>query len=114
MDTSYTNQIEQTPLITNLYHNQPFDTLQGRKNGLRSESSAISTPNDTQKQLEPITLSIHNGKDQGTDTKYVMKTTLSYISFRVTNPTSISVQLDPFTIFLKTYRRKKRTDAKQH
>ena len=40
-----------------------------------------------------------------------MKTTLSYISFLIKNPTSISVQLDPFTIFLKTYRRK---DAKQY
>jgi len=114
MDTSYTNQIEHIPLIKNLYYNQPFNTFQRRKNELRNKSSTTSTPNDTQNQLEPITLSIYNGKDQGSDTKYVMKTTLSYISFLVTNPTYISVQFDPFTIFLKTYRRKKRTDAKQH
>ena len=111
MNTSYPNQIEHIPLIKNLYYNQPFNTFQRGNNELRNKSSTTSPANDTQNQLEPITISIYNGKNQETDTTYVMKTTLSHISFLITNPTSISVQLDPFTIFLKTYRRK---DAKQY
>jgi len=113
MNTSYPNQIEHIPLIKNLYYNQPFNTFQRGNNELRNKSSTTSPAKDTQNQLEPITLSIYNGKNQETDTTYVMKTTLSYISFRVTNPNYISVTLDPLTIFLKTYRRKKRTGTKK-
>jgi len=113
MNTSYPNQIEHIPLIKNLYYNQPFNTFQRRNNELRNKSSTTSPSNDTQNQLEPITLFIYNGKNQETDITYVMKTTLSYISFRVTNPNYINVTLDPFTIFLKTYRRKKRTGTKK-
>jgi len=114
MDIFHKHQIDRRPHITNLYHNQPFQTCPKRTNKQMSEPMHITTSNDANKQLEPIVLYKHINEDQRPEIQYVMKTTLSHISFRITNPTAISIQPDPFPIILRTYRRKKRTDAKQH
>ena len=106
MDIFYTQYIDHIPQTTTLYYNQPFQTIPISTNEQTSKSMPTSTSNDANKQLEPVVLYTHLSKDQRPDIQYVMKTTLSYISFLITNPISISVQLDPFTIILKTYRRK--------
>ena len=111
MDIFYTQYIDHIPQTTTLYYNQPFQTIPISTNEQTSKSMPTSTSNDANKQLEPVVLYTHLSKDQRPDIQYVMKTTLSYISFLIKNPTSTSVQLDPFTIFLKTYRRK---NAKQY
>ena len=111
MDIFYKQQIDHKPYNINLYHNQPFQTSPISTNEQTSESLPTTTSNDANKRLEPVVLYTHLSKDQRSDIQYVMKTTLSHISFLIKNPTSISVQLDPFIIFLKTYRRK---DAKQY
>ena len=105
------HQIYHIPHITILYHNQPFQTSPISTNEQTSESLPTATFNDANKQAEPIVLYKHLSKDQRSDIQYVMKTTLSYISFLITNPTAISVQLDPFTTILKKYRPK---HAKQY
>jgi len=111
MDIFYKHQIDHRPHIIILYRNQPFQTSAININEQTSESLPTETLNDANKQAEPIVLHKHLSKDQRSDIQYVMKTTFSYISFLITNPTSISVQLDPFTITLKTYRR---NHAKQY
>jgi len=111
MDIYYAHHINHRPHSIDLYHNQPFQTSPISINEQTSESLPTSTANYANKRLEPIVLYTHLSKDQKNDTQYVMKTTFSYISFLIKNPTSISVQLDPFTIFLKTYRYK---NAKQY
>jgi len=73
-----------------------------------------ATSNDANKQLEPIVLYTHINKDQRLNTKYVMKTTLSYISFWITDPTFISLQSDPLLLRLTAPCYKKRTNHKNH
>jgi len=114
MDIFYTHHIDHKPQIINLYYNQPFQTCPLRTNEQTGESLQTATSNDTDKQLEPVVLYTHISKDQKTDIQYVMKTSLSHISFLVTNPTSISLQSDPFLILLTAYCHKQRTDAKAH
>ena len=114
MDIFYTHHIDHKPQIINLYYNQPFQTCPLRTNEQTGESLQTATSNDTDKQLEPVVLYTHISKDQKTDIQYVMKTSLSHISFLVTNPTSISLQSDPFLILLTAPCHKKRTDAKAH
>ena len=111
MDIYYAHQIDHRPHSIDLYHNQPFQTSPINTNQQTSEPLPTIISNDVNKHLEPVVLYTHLSKDQRSDIQYVMKTTLSYISFLIKNPTSTSVQLDPFTIFLKTYRRK---NAKQY
>jgi len=107
------HHIEYMPHTINLYQNQSFQAWPLRTNTQTSESPATATSNDENKQLELVALYTHISKDQSSDIQYVMKTTLSHISFLITNPTSINVQLDPFTISLKTYRQKKRQTVSQ-
>jgi len=114
MDIFYIHQIDHRPHITNLYHNQPFQPRPLRTNEQTSESLPTATSNDANKQLEPVVLYTHISKDQRSDIQYVMKTTLSHISFLITNPTSISLQSDPFLIHLTAPCHKKRTDSKAH
>jgi len=114
MDILHKHQIDHRLQIINLYHNQPFQTCPLRTNEQTSESSTTATSNDENKQLEPVVLYTHFSKDQRSDIQYVMKTTLSHISFQITNPTTISLQSDPFLIRLTASCHKKRTDAKAH
>jgi len=111
MDICYMHHIEHMPHTINLYQNQSFQAWPIRTNTQTSESPATVTSNDENKQLELVALYTHISKNQSSDIQYVMKTTLSHISFLITNPTSINVQLDPFTISLKTHRQK---SAKQY
>jgi len=108
------HQIDHKPHITTLYHNQPFPTSPLRTTEQTSASLPTATPTDERKELEPVVLHTHISKNQTSNIQYVMKTTLSLISFHITNPTSISLQFDPFLIQLKAPCRKKRTDTKQH
>jgi len=114
MDNAHIIHIEHKQHITNLHHNQPFQTCPLRTNEQTSESLPAVTSNDANKQLEPVVLYTHSSKDHRSDIQYVMKTTLSHISFLITNPTSISLQSDPFLIHLKAHCHKKRTDVKAH
>ena len=109
MDTSYKHQIDQRPYIINLYHNQPCQTSPISTNEQTSEPLPTATSNDANKHLEPIVLYTHINKDQSPKIKYVMKTALSYISFRITDPTFISLQSDPFLIRLTAPGYEKRT-----
>ena len=111
MDIFYKHQIDHIPHITILYRNQPFQTSLISTNEQTSESLPTATFNNANKQAELIVLHKHLSKDQSSNIQYVMKTTHGYISFLITNPNSISVQLDPFTIILKTYRQR---HAKQY
>jgi len=114
MDLCYKHQIDQRRYIISSYQNQPCQTSPINTNEQTSEPQPTATPNDTNKQLEPIVLYTHFSKNQRSDIQYVIKTTLSHISFQITNPTSISLQSDPFLIHLTAPRHKKRTDAKAH
>ena len=112
MDIFYVHQFDHRPHTINLYHNQHFQTCPLRTNEQTSESLPTATSNDANKQLEPVVLNTHFSKDQTPDIQYVMRTTLSHISFLITNPTFISLQSDPFFIHLTAPCHKKRTDSK--
>ena len=114
MDISYKHQTDQKSRITNLYHKQPFQTSSISTNEQTSESLPTAISNDANKQLEPIVLYTHINKDQIPKSQYVMKTALSHISFRITDPTFISLQSDPFLIRLTAPCYKKRTNHKNH
>jgi len=114
MDVFYAHQIDHVPHITSVYHNQSFQICPPRTNTQTSESLPTATSKDATKQLEPVVLYTHPSKDQKPEIQYVMKTTLSYISFLVTNPSFISVQSDPFLILLTAPCHKKRTNHRNH
>ena len=114
MDLCYKHQIDQRRYIISSYQNQPCQTSPINTNEQTSEPQPTATSNDTNKQLEPIVLYTHFSKNQRSDIQYVIKTTLSHISFQITNPTSISLQSDPFLIHLTAPCRKKRTDSRAH
>jgi len=114
MDIFYAHQIDHVPHITSVYHNQSFQICPPRTNTQTSKSLPTATSNDATKQFEPVVLYTHPSKDHKPEIQYVMKTTLSYISFLVTNPSFISVQSDPFLILLTASCHKKRTNSKAH
>ena len=109
MDICYKHQIDQRPYIISSYQNQPCQTSLINTNEQTSEPLPTIISNDVNKHLEPIVLYTHINKDQNPKIKYVMKTTLSYISFWITDPTFISLQSDPFLIRLIAPGYEKRT-----
>jgi len=114
MDIFYMHQIDQRPHITNLYHNQPFQTSPLSTNKQTSESLPTATSNDANKQLEPVILYTHFSMDQKSDIQYVLKTELSHISFQITNPFFISLQSDPFLLHLTAPCHKTHTNSRKH
>jgi len=114
MDIFHKHQIDQRPHITNLYHNQPFQTSPISNNEQTSESLLTATSNDTHKQLEPVGLYTHLSMEPKSGIQYVMETALSHISFQITNPTFISLQFDPFLLHLTAPCHKTHTNSKKH
>ena len=109
MDICYKHQIDQRQYIISSYQNQPCPTSLINTTEQTSEPLTTATSIDTNKHLEPIVLYTHINKDQNPKIKYFMKTTLSYISFWITDPTFISIQSDPFLIRLTAPGYEKRT-----
>ena len=91
-------KIDQRRYIISSYQNQPCQTSPINTNEQTSEPQPTATSNDTNKHLEPIVLYTHIDQDQNPKITYFMKTTLSYISFWISDPTFISLQSDPFLI----------------
>ena len=100
MDLCYKHQIDQRRYIISSYQNQPCQTSLINTNEQTSEPQPTATSNDTNKHLEPIVLYTSIDQDQNPKIKYFMKTTLSYISFWISDPTFISLQSDPFLIHI--------------
>jgi len=111
MENSNTNRTEAPTLIKDLHPEYISATLHRRWDEIKEQSSTALKPNELHEQMEPIILSIYNGQLKGFHTKYVMETTLSHTSFQIRSPTYTHVQLMPFTIFLQTRRRQKRTNS---
>jgi len=100
--------------ISNPHHTQSSTTSPINTNKQTCESLPTKISNNANKQLEPIIFNTHINKDQRLKTKYVLKTSLSYISFWILDPTFISLQSDPFSIRLTAPSYKKRTYHKRH
>jgi len=99
---------------SNSHHTQSSNTNPINTNKQTCESLPTAISNNANKQLEPIIFNTHINKNQRLKTKYVLKTTLSYISFWILDPTLISLQSDPFSIRLTAPSFKKRTYNTRH
>jgi len=114
MDTTDKHSLEQRLCVSNSDHTQTPDTRPTTTNEQKRESPIVTILSNDNKPLEPIIFETHVNEDQRLKTKYVLKTTLSHLTFWITKPKYISIQSDPFLIRLTAHSYKKRTDNKKH